>query len=84
MRSREQLMQEINQASFCVDDAALYLDTHPHDVEAMRFYHEHAGHRKALLEEYAAQYGPLLIDDVTCREHWTWVDGPFPWEGGMC
>ena len=84
MRNREQLLKEIFQVSFCVDDVILYLDTHPQDIDAMQFYHEHVNRRKAMLDEYAAQYGPLLIDDVTCQDRWTWTDEPFPWEGGMC
>lgn len=98
MESRAQLMKKIDEASFAVNDITLYLDTHPTDTEALKFFEAAAAERKQLLEQYEAQYEPLQIDCVnpavnnqTQTEtkyagtaHWTWADGPVPWEGGHC
>lgn len=35
MSDRQALLQKINEASFAVVDATLYLDTHPTDTEAL-------------------------------------------------
>lgn len=84
--SRAQLMQYINEVSFAVDDILLYLDTHPHDENALCFYHENVAKRIAAMNYYSTQYGPLTVDlahDNSSRS-WEWVEQPWPWEGGCC
>ena len=39
---RMQLMKEIGEASFMVNDLTLYLDTHPTDQEALKAFSEQA------------------------------------------
>ena len=81
--SREQLMDTINEVSFAVDDIKLYLDTHPDDKKALKFFKEKVMIRNEALKEYAVQYGPLTIDTAedTCSRQWDWVMQPWPWEG---
>ena len=38
--NRRQLMDHINQVSFAVNEATLYLDTHPCDTEALSYFRE--------------------------------------------
>ena len=38
--NRRQLMDQINQVSFAVDEVKLFLDTHPCDREALNYFHE--------------------------------------------
>ena len=98
MADRTGLLNQINEVSFAVNDLTLYLDTHPLDTEAMNYFTQVSTKRKNLMKEYAEQFGPLTMDCV-CTEtnnrtndhtkypgqkHWTWSDGPLPWEGGMC
>ncbi len=80
--ARGQLLQEINETSFAVDDILLYLDTHPCDQEALAFYKENVTKRRKLMSEYARNYGPLTIDDAaeSCGDTWKWMEQPFPWE----
>lgn len=78
---KDSLMRRIDQASFAIDDVLLYLDTHPTDQEALKYYHYVAGLRKEALETWQAQYGPLLVDSVKNTDRWTWVTEKWPWEG---
>lgn len=80
--SRTQLLQQINEVSFAVDDLLLYLDTHPCCEKGMALYKEYAEKRKNLMKKYAECYGPLTIDDAleTNADTWKWMEQPFPWE----
>lgn len=82
--SREQLMQWLNMVSFAVVDIMLYLDTHPEDEEALKYFNYYAEQRKAALHAYAEKYGPLTIDTARPGNYWDWSDVPLPWEGGKC
>lgn len=77
-----QLLQTIYQASFAMDDVILYLDTHPCDQEALTYYHYVTNLRKETMAAYEAQCGPLMLDQVTSCDYWTWVNDKWPWEGG--
>ncbi|ROR28375.1 spore coat protein JB [Mobilisporobacter senegalensis] len=83
MNEREKLLHYITAVSFAIDDCVLYLDTHPYDKEALEYYSVHKELRKKALKQYTENFGPLLNDnvDVSCGK-WTWIDQPWPWEGG--
>lgn len=81
----KELMNEIYQYSFAVDDVLLYLDTHPEDQEALAYYQAMKDSRREAVKAYEAQYGPLTKDGIRdCADYWTWVNSPWPWEGGAC
>lgn len=82
--SKSQLLQEINTATFGIDDIMLYLDTHPHDTAALAKYHEYVHCREEALKAYVCQYGPMTKEQVTADSVWTWINEPWPWEGGIC
>lgn len=81
MQTKDQLMRQINEASFAMDDVLLFLDTHPNNMEALQYYRNVSAMRKNALAAYQSQFGPLLVDDVTGNS-WTWVTEKWPWEGG--
>lgn len=97
MPDRCQLLKEIGEISFTITDLTLYLDTHPQDTHAMDAFNKASVVRKQLMKTYADHYEPLTIDCVCVdtnnktetdtkyagQRHWTWSDGPLPWEGGM-
>ena len=97
MADRCQMLQEINEISFAVNDLTLYLDTHPLDQEALTLFSDVSKKRKQLLENYAKEFEPLTMDCVcpdtnnqtgtytkyAGQKHFTWSDGPLPWEGGI-
>ncbi len=80
--SREQLLQHLNEVSFAVIDSTLYLDTHPHDCEALAYNQEMVRMRNAALSAYAKRFGPLTIDCTTDvnSNSWEWILQPWPWE----
>lgn len=83
---RKELMEKINVVSFAVDEAKLYLDTHPCDEEALAFFEKYQKERNCALKEYAKYYGPLTIDtlDTDACDRWTWINEPWPWQEGGC
>lgn len=96
MADRASMLKQINEVSFTVNDLTLYLDTHPLDEEAMKAFDDAMSQRKQLLKSYAENYEPLTVDCVCTntnnksethtkyagQKHFTWSDGPLPWEGG--
>lgn len=96
MMNRTELLKEINEISFLADDLRLFLDTHPTDLNALDCFSEAMKKRKQLLRSYADAFEPLTVDCIcpdsnnqagfmTCypeKKHFTWNDGPLPWEGG--
>lgn len=76
------LMRQIYETGFAMDEANLYLDTHPYDKEALNYYHQVANLYNQALSAYETQFGPLRVDSVTSMNNWTWIDGKWPWEGG--
>ena len=98
MPDRCQLLKQINETSFVVNDLNLYLDTHPLDQDALDSFCQAMSQRKQLLDTFAKEYEPLTINCVCPdtnnqtetktkypgQRHFTWSDGPLPWdnEGG--
>ena len=79
---RKDLMDTINQCSFAMNEANLFLDTHPFDTEALAYFQKHREHRVEAMKEYAKYYAPLAIDyAVSDKTPWSWVNEPWPWEG---
>lgn len=83
--SRKELMQRINQYSFAVVEATLFLDTHPYDTEAMNYFQKYRTLRLEAIEDYAKYYAPLVVDyAVSDKAPWSWANEPWPWEGVEC
>lgn len=96
MADRTQMLKQIGEISFVVNDLTLYLDTHPQDETALEAFSQAMGQRRELMQNYARQYEPLTVDCVCPdtnndtdshtkypgKKHFTWSDGPLPWEGG--
>ena len=81
--NRSQLLDIIEQSSFAVDDVLLFLDTHPCDQTALAYYQTVDRMRSEAMDAYQQGVGPLMSDRVsTANGYWTWVQGPWPWEGG--
>ena len=85
-----QLLCQIQQVSFVLDDLTLYLDMHSEDGQALALYQEKLEVRDQLKKEFAQKFYPLTRDCVAyCQgqggvhgDHaFCWQDGPIPWEG---
>ena len=96
MADQKALLKQISEISFTAQDLTLYLDTHPLDENALTAFKQAMEQRKQLLKTYGENYEPLTIDCVCPdnnnksgahtsyggQRHFTWTDGPLPWEGG--
>ena len=76
------LLKRIQCLSFALWDTILFLDMHPCDECAKRYYCR----IKRLLDEcicvYERNCGPLSAHSVNCNDYgWRWVHGAWPWEG---
>ena len=77
-----ELMEEIGQISFLLDDLVLYLDTHPEDETALGIYQENSRRRRELKETFAKRFYPLTRDCMAVCGNFGWGDGKPPGEGG--
>ena len=82
---QRQLFQQIQEVGFALDDVALFLDTHPRNQQALAYYDKVRDKKRALVREYTENYGPLTKDQVkSSADYFTWINMPWPWEGGNC
>lgn len=79
------LLLEIMETGFYLDDLALYLDNHPEDVKALELYIQQDEQMKQLTSKFAKEYYPLaksaVPDAGNAKSTFSWTDGPAPWEG---
>ncbi len=78
--SESRAMREVQKEAFAVYETALYLDGHPDDRRALRYYAEHEARRAEAVARYEKKYGPMTVCGVRSADRWTWVDDPWPWE----
>lgn len=76
------LMRRVYETGFMLDDLLLYLDTHPCDPNALACYKQASADYANAVNAFEAQCGPLTIEGIDCSSYWTWVENPWPWEGG--
>lgn len=82
--SRERLLRNVQEVSFAVDEAKLYLDTHPDDRRAQLYFDRYNDARQKAIQEFEQSYGPLLTDNIeAAKTGWTWINDPFPWDEGV-
>lgn len=79
MNEREALLKRVQVCDFALNDAALFLDTHPEDRDALAFYQKYKEMRKKAVEEFTSRYGPIARADYEGGPRWEWVDDPWPW-----
>ena len=78
--NKEEMFMKIRELSFASGDLSLYLDTHPEDKKALDLHRKYSGELSTLKEEYQNKYGALTMHHASDR--WSWIDEPWPWEGG--
>ena len=77
---RNEMINQIRNYDFAINELALYLDTHPEDERALCLHKKYAKHNNELKNKYQKVYGPLTID-YPCNS-WRWLEEPWPWERG--
>ena len=78
--TQSRLMKQIQSYGFAVNEAVLYLDTHPNDKTALAYYDKYRRLLREAIRGYEARYGALRADHVNTEDGWDWVREPWPWE----
>lgn len=76
---RSELLNQIQQYDFALQEAALFLNAYPNDREALRYYHQYQALSAEAKKAYEKAYGPLTNREET-GNRWTYVNEPWPWE----
>ena len=84
LTDQEVLLNRVRICDFILHEAALFLDTHPDNADAMAYYQKYLAVRKAANQAYVEKYGPLVVSESATSGHWNWIDGPWPWENPDC
>lgn len=80
MNDRQKSLMRVQTAAFAAHEAALFLDTHPGDQQALDYFRKMTEQSKEAKEAYVKAYGPLTVDEAGMSGSWDWVEGPWPWE----
>ncbi|CAM5219175.1 Spore coat protein JB OS=Ureibacillus acetophenoni OX=614649 GN=SAMN05877842_108139 PE=4 SV=1 [Ureibacillus acetophenoni] len=75
------LLEEIQAIDFVIVELSLYLNTHPHDMEAIKQFNEASHHSMLLKIEFEKQFGPLMNFGKSYSNYpWDVDDSPWPWQ----
>lgn len=77
---RGDTLLQISKLDFCIQDVTLFLDTHPDDQEAKKYYKEGMKHLLKMKETYLKNGGALTNRDGKNIENY--INEPFPWMKG--
>ena len=77
---KEELMLEIMELSFAINDLNLYLDLHPDDKNMLEKFNEYVEKSCKYEMEYVKNYGALEVIDNTSKEKFEWIKNPWPWD----
>jgi len=80
--TEEAMLRKVYETGFALDDIILYLDTHPMDMDAMNYYQFMRQANEEAVRAYEQMFGPLMANRVMGGT-WSWLDDPWPWEGGI-
>lgn len=77
---KEELLLEIMELSFAINDLNLYLDLNPDDREMLEKFNKLvlASNQKEM--EYVKSYGALEVMDSNSISSFEWIKNPWPWE----
>lgn len=80
MDERLKALMRVQTYGFALDEAILFLDTHPNDRDALDYYHKAQAEYENAVKLYTTKFGPLEAKKVMSRDGWAWVEGCMPWE----
>lgn len=81
MNNRKKALLKVQMLDFALQEAELYLDTHPGDKEALSYFKEKQKFANEERKNYEKRYGPLTYQSMDNDYYWDWIDEPWPWEG---
>ncbi|MCL2003283.1 MAG: spore coat protein CotJB [Oscillospiraceae bacterium] len=77
--NRTQQLWQMTADQFSAFDTQLYLDTHPHDRNALNLFNKYQRSHQRARKDFEAAHGPLS-SDMESYDSWRWVNDPWPWE----
>lgn len=83
MTEKRKMMDAVYANGFAADDARLFLDTHPHDKNALDYYNRKMELYHQAVSRYEEKFGPIRPENGGMSGKWEWATTPWPWEGGM-
>ena len=72
-------LTELQTMAFVVQELALYLDTHPEDLDAVQMYTQYQRLYNEGRDAYEKMCGPLNHMSVS-EGRYRWLEEPWPWE----
>lgn len=79
--NENELLRNLQMYDFAVQEAALYLNSHPNDRNALAYYQKFEYLRKQAAEAYENSVSPLT-NRTDINGNWQYIEGPWPWESG--
>ena len=64
MSERKKALMRVQTYGFALDEAALFLDTHKDDAQAMQYYRETLMQYNAAMSDYISKFGPLRVPSL--------------------
>lgn len=78
---RDELLKRLTELDFLAVDLALYLNTHPENIEAINKYNDIVATASVVREKYESLFGPLCsFRSGSNSQKWSWIDNPWPWQ----
>ena len=77
----EKLLLRIYELDFILNDLNLYLDNNPQDKTTFEIFKKTAIELNSLKDKYYQKYQVLDLCKDT-KNNYTWLDNPWPWDGG--
>ncbi|MGN1014591.1 MAG: spore coat protein CotJB [Butyricicoccus sp.] len=81
MTEHEHSCHRLQQTILALVDAGLFLDTHPQDPSALRYFNHMNEALQQATEAYERNFGPISKTGGGNASAWNWVNSPWPWEG---
>mgnify|MGYP006383960861 CR=1 FL=1 len=77
---KKKLLNCISATQFATLEVGLYLDTHPHDKDALAKFEMFRAKLKAYIKQYEEEFGPLTLAGDFGSDGFDWIKNPWPWE----
>lgn len=75
------MLKDLQAIDFVLVELNLYLDTHPHDRNAIKQYNRFSQHRQKIKAAFETRFGPLTgCGHSYSRFPWEWSKTPWPWQ----
>lgn len=77
--SAKEALRRIQELTFAAYDLQLYLDTHPHDREALELFAQISATADSAMMDYENKYGPLRAGNTKGGVPFRWVADEYNW-----